>query len=566
MKHSLIITGALLCSAFLPAMALADDLPTDYTCGPIRDNNLDAISAYAKQVLERADDGLTHAKAGGATPDFLSIMPGWMLSIASAWAGLTDTSTQRTDSVAELRSVSACLHFDLTLIDCKIDEVRKEIRTQSARGSFVALIRLTSLLQFLNDRREQLTIGALDPQYPDPSWGSRYSFDAPSAVWCTPAKAGDKCVGEPIEDCTARGGAAYQTLASCEEYALPKTGITGDKGRLCPFDANYAPAFDNGFGCDVETMEPRKVYPPIAAELESLKAINTSLEEYRKTAVEAMELQNQMNKLFGKQSSSSSAPAVREHLNAFGCGWMGGWCDDDITMRCISDLDCANTCVFSDKVCKDNRAIRCNSDDQCGNDGPCIEAAEPTLRSIRGNFSVDRDQLTILSIFLGTRSQQEISRVFRNDLMTASELPANDQQAREKRARDDADIFHALWRSSIRMAVQAWSRMQARNETFMYPEAIDGPLETAHALSDLHTNIAKIARISSEKTGLRAFVARYASFLSRSCIYRPCSMLLEQAIRLSTTDECFPYTNGEYLDDTKDNPRWEKCKDAAKIR
>lgn len=565
MMRRLLITGSILSMVlFTRGTAFAAD---DFTCTSL--DGLTGISPYTRAVMDRAENGLGQARQSGASANFLSIMPAWMRSIGSAWAGLIDTTTQRTDAVKELTEVSACLHFDLALMDCKIEEVRQEMHSQSNRGSFVALIRLRSLLNFLNDRRQQLTIGALDPEYPDPTWGNRYIFDPPGLVWCTPQDPIGVCEEIPEETCTARGGLAYQTQVNCEARGIPDAAATGDRGRMCPFDANYAPAFDNGFGCDIETMEPRKAYPPINAELEGLKAVNDALTAYRQAAVEVRDLHNQMNELLGIQSSSassSSSSSSREHLEAFGCGWMGGWCEEDIAKRCTSDADCLEACVFSDKVCDKNRAIRCTDDSQCDDNGPCIEANEPTLRSLRGNFSLDKDQLTILNEFLGTRSQQEISRVFRDDLKTAAELPESDQAAREARAKEDRSTLMSTTRSAFRTIVQGWSRKQARDESLMYPEDVDASLEAGHALSDLHTNIAALARLAKEKTGLREFVTNYASFLRRSCIYRPCGLRLEQAIRLLTTEECFPYTNGEYLNDDPNDPRWEKCKQKAGIQ
>jgi hypothetical protein len=539
----------------------------DFTCASVE--NLEPVSPYVKQVLERADVGLEFAKEAGAATDFLSILPGWATSMASAWAGLTDTTLQRTDSIEELAGVSACLHLDLTLIDCKIEEVRQEMRAQTARGSFISIIRLTSLLQFLNERARHLTAGALDPQYPDPSWGRRYAFDRPDIVWCVFDESEHVCEEINEDDCLQKGGSSYETLEACTDSgALPPDDAPADNGRLCPFSADYAPAFDSGFGCDIETMEPRQSYPPVKAELDGLKAISGSLAAYRETAAEVLRLQQQMSTLFGTPPPTvTPPPAVREHLDAFGCGWMGGWCsgDDEKDVRCTSDKDCEETCAFSNKLCEKNRAIRCTDDEQCEDDDKCIDAIEPPLRSIRGNFSLDRDQIAILSEFLNVRSRQEISRVFRSDLQTAAELPADDQDLREERAREDSDPAFSLFRSSIRLAIQTWSRIQARGESLLYPEVIDAPLESAKALGDLHTNISEIARLASDKSGLRDFVTRYAWFMQRSCIYRPCSLLLEQVIRLTTTDECFPYANGEYLSDTENNPRWEKCKDAAEI-
>lgn len=568
MKHRIFITGFLLLLATKPTGVQAEN----FTCSPLADTNLFAISPYVQNVLSRADKGIAYAKEAGAATDFLSILPGWSLSITSAWAGLTDTALQRSNTVGELTDISSCLHLDLALINCKIEKVRTELHTQTERGSFIAILRLTSLLRFLNERTRHLAAGALDPQYPDPTWGYQYSFDRPSdEIWCASNAAENICEKKSEDTCINERGTPYETEEICwKNGSLPASGNNNDIGMFCPFDANYAPAFDNGFGCDIEIMEPRSEYPPVKAELASLKALSGSLAAYRKTAENVWSLQQKIDSLFNGTTSTPTTPRTssREHLNAYGCGWMGGWCDDDITKRCTSDNDCDDTCIFSDSVCQENRAIRCTSNEQCGEagiDGPCIEALEPTLRSIRGNFSLDRDQVTILKEFLNVRSQQEISRIFRSDLQIAAEIPENKPDLQRKRAKEDSDPIYFLWRSSLRFAIQTWSRIQARGESSMYPN-IDAPLENEKALGDLHSKVSELARISSDKSGLRDFVTQYAWFLRRSCIYRSCNLLLDQALKLVTTDACFPYTNGEYLKDDPDNPRWEKCKDAAGIK
>ncbi len=212
MNRRLILTGILLWSVSLPTVALAKVGDMDFSCTPLEGK--EAVSEYARKVLERADKGIAYAQAAGSAGDFLSILPGWALSMTSAWAGLTDTTSQRTDTIQELNTVSACLHFDLTLIDCKIEKVRQELHAQTSRGSFVAIIRLTSLLQFLNDRKQELTIGALDPQYPDPTWGYRYSFDEPDTIWCTPERPDGLCVQTIKCMPTARDICAKRTIAA----------------------------------------------------------------------------------------------------------------------------------------------------------------------------------------------------------------------------------------------------------------------------------------------------------------------------------------------------------------
>jgi hypothetical protein len=178
---------------------------------------------------------------------------------------------------------------------------------------------------------------------------------------------------------------------------------------------------------------------------------------------------------------------------------------------------------------------------------------------------LEKDQIAILSEFVGVRGAQELSRSFRDDLKLSGEFPADEEEQNEEREADERNPFVSTYRAADRLAVQLWSRLQARKEALIFPEAVDAPLEVAASLTQLHTAVSSLAKSASEKTGLRQFVVRYASFLSRTCIYRPCQLLLEQVIRIVTTEECFPYANGKYLEDDEDNPRWEKCKEKAGI-
>ncbi len=567
------MTFAKIFTGFVTALLFASQAhaeESDLSCAALR--GLEPVSShYVKKVLKRADDGLSFGRSGGVADDFDAILPSWALAVGSAWAGLTDTAIQRVQQVDELRNASACLHLDRALIDCKIEEVRQELRAQLKRGSFIAIVRLLSLLEFLNERQRQLRIGALDPEYVDNGWGAVQAFDSPSKVWCGGGTNGlqfiatcDEVVNE--DECLSYGGTPFQTLNGCtDEGFLPPDDSPDDTGMMCPFDADYAPAFDSGFGCDIETMGIRRSYPPIQAEFDALNAIDDELKKYREAATGLLKLQGQIDRLFGTNNPLPDPPPPREHLNAFSCGWMGGWCDDDIKKRCSSDHDCADTCVFSDNVCKANRAIRCNFDDQCGDAGPCIEGNESSLRALRGPFSIDKDQLVILSSFLDIRSAEDGARLLPDDLRTAAELPENDPDLQQRRAQQDRDTLYQLFRKAQRGTVNTRSAVQSRLEVMIYPEAVDSPLEAGSALTGLHEAVGEFARLASKKDGVRDFVIRYGSFLQRSCVFRICSLMLEQAIRIATTDACFPYTNGEYLDDSKDDPRWEKCKKGAKI-
>ncbi len=540
----------------------------DFSCESL--SNVEPISRYTEMVLERADDGLDFAREAGVTDEILRFLPGWMLTVGSTWSGLTDTDVQRILTVDELPDASACLQLDLALIDCKIEEVRQEQRIQTERGAIFGIARLNALAQFLNERRRHLQTGALDPGYIDPSWGELYDFDNPEEVWCKPPETDQSCERKDRIECEEAGGMSYETWDGCMASGTLPSTPPEDTGIMCTFDADYAPPFDSGFGCDIETMEQgnRTNYPPLKAELDALRIVVDELDDARENAQQLLLLQQEIDRLFENQSVTPPAPAPREHLNAFSCGWTGGYCDDDEARRCMSNLDCEEdiSCDFPQKLCKENRAIRCADDDQCGDFGPCVDATRVAPeRSLRGVFSIEKDQIGILTTFLNVRSLQDVSRAFTEDLSAPNELPASNEDLIKQRTAEFASPFFRTIAENFRTTIQSWNKVQSRLESLIYPEAVDSPLEAANSLSDLHAAVSEFSRQASTEQGVRDFVHRYAYFLRLTCWKRQCSDLLERAIRLSTTNECFPYANGQYLSDTEDDPRWEKCKDAAEI-
>lgn len=597
---------------FLPALlfftAPAAQAAGSTQCAQVQD--LEAVSThYVQRVIQRADDGMAYARSAEISSDFDRYMPGWAKTIGSTWAGLLDSQIQRTFESQDLPHVTACQHFDTLLIDCKIEEVRQELHAQMERGSIGAISRLLDLLKFLNERRRYLHIGALDPTFNDPTWGNVYSFDDPEQVWCCPESIpGNTCAAQAASTCSAGGGMPFTTLSQCVTWGcqqpegVPVNDLptSGKADVMCPFDADYGPAFENGFGCDLETMQSRSAYAPLQAELEALSIIKQQVDEFRRTASGFLAVQRDIDELFGNASTTPEPPRAREHKNAFGCGWTAGYCKKNDDKRCYSDSDCGEgegECDVPEKICEGNYALRCTKDQQCGNSGPCIEEKVctqnreircaddeacvvddrnqgpcvredvlPDLRELRGPFSLDKDQIAILSDFLGERSMADLSREFSDDLKLPQEFSKDQTEERELREWQQKNPFTKYFRESVRTAVSIWSRIQSRKEVGSYPESVDAQLEIAKSLSSLRKAVSGLAKIASEKKeGLRAFVIRYAYFLRRTCIHRSCSLLLDQVIRIATTDDCFPYANGQFLSDTEDDPRWQKCKKEAGI-
>ncbi len=490
---------------------------------------LDAVSPYTKAVLKRATDGIEYAKT--ANVDLLYYLFPWTQHVGSVISSLVDSEQRLTTRTDDLIHNTACLRFDLLSIQCKMEEAQNELNAQLERGSPFAIVQLESLLQFLNDRYAQINLGAFDAQYRDPKWGEIQIFDPPSTT--TPAS-----------------------------FEAP----------MCPYTSDYAPPFVNGFGCDETILKPRTSFKPLAAEEESLKLITSQLETYRLAAEQFVKVQNSIRGSSTTPSGSTPPVPRRAHLTAEGCQWTGGLCDNDPRVHCQKDADCSDNgqCKTPPKICKANRAVSCFDDAECqlitGDVGPCIaqDGKVPGTMELRGPFSLGENYLGILERFLKLRLRQGTSREYPENLKTADDVPDTGSGI----STDDLnnDPFMSLEVSSLRQLFRSWSALQGRDEAASFPYITDAQLQVADALGSLRSAVSGLSKLVTKKDeGLRVFITRYASFLHRSCIYRPCTASLEEILKIALTDECFPYTNGDYLKDTKDDPRWKKCAEGAKI-
>lgn len=504
MKRLLIIIGLLIIAA--PVYASDASWETSDRCKTIL--SLPEVSPYVTSVLARADEGL--ATAHEASIDTAFDINYYAEQTGSAWAALI--GREQGLKPEDLTGMSACLRFDMAAIECKMDQVKHEMHAQLSRGSVVATLQLQYLLTFLSDRLAQVRNGALDPLYADPTWSDSQAFD-------------------PEENADA-----------------------GNDVRMCPYSSDYGPALQNGYGCDLSVLAPRIGVEWVRAEYEALQALTTSLNAYKREAGQNVTQQT--------------------HLRAAGCGWTGGLCDNDSSVRCASDMECGGgTCVFPGSVCKENHTIRCSNDVDCQTEtedvGPCVadDGIQPAMTALRGPFSIVKKQLELLTAFLRNRTAQGNARLFPRDLQTADEVSSQDTQALENLNNEPG--IYTLTRQQYRALNAAWSRYQGAQEASTFPVASDPSLEIAEALKPLREAISGLARLTridpnqEKKTDLRSFVIRFASFLLRSCTDRACNASLEEVLKIAFKDECFPYTNGEFLDDTEQNPRSRKCANAA---
>lgn len=492
---------------------------------------LPAVSQhYTDAVLRRVQAGIARADTLDTQEDFAQYLPDWALSVQSTLATLIDAELRISVQQKSLLQHSACLRLDLLLLECAMHEVSLASQRQFVRGSIPGIQALQQLLLFLNERYRHLARGALDPLYEDPSVQHRQSFDPPRE--------------ESAED----------------EPAAPP---------LCPYHTDYAPPFSDGFGCDIEILTPRATFAPLRAELEALQIIDRAVTAERDTAQAFLGLQQELDAVFGRDSPLPDPPSSREHRTAFGCGRTDGMCLGNHSVRCTTDDQCteagAESCVIPEGVCSDNRIRLCIDDGDCEGAGLCMEDTEglPSSRELRGPFSMEKDHLRILTEFLDVRTAQELSRSFASDLKLAEEFSPAETVAREERAQEHSNPFLRAIRDSMRALFRVWSRIQGTREAPLFVRTIDPQREVALSLAPLQQSVSRIAVLAREPDGLRAFVLRYASFLRRTCVNRPCNAVLERVLKTAFADECFPYTNGEYLTDTPDDPRWQQCEEAV---
>jgi len=286
---------------------------------------------------------------------------------------------------------------------------------------------------------------------------------------------------------------------------------------MCPFDSDYAPPGGDGYGCDGSLLQKISAYKPAEAERKGWETLKQELDKYKQLGREFAELERELNGLHGNASSAASIPQGTEN--------------------------------------PEHKEL-----------SGCQEEAPPDtlrLRSVRSPFSYKKDEIRILSDFVAKRAAEGIFREHSDDLKTPDEI--KDKEKRE-RAENANNPLIQLFRNSARQFFESLNELQGKKEGIMFASAPDGTLEIADALKDLRASVGELSRIATQKEGLRSFVIRYAYYLRRTCIYRPCNDSLERILRTAYADECFPYTDGQFLQDNANDPRWKKCAEAACIQ
>lgn len=548
-----------LCALLLPQTVIAQCPPTQRARELLEKT---PIGHYTAEVLKRTDEGIDNARAadGGAQiVDLFSLH--FLIQVQSILYMLVDTDLRSVEYHRNLTEVSACLHADLAMLEAQIENVRCEINAAYDRKSPEGIRILKSVANFLNQRYKHLVKGALDPQHKDMSWKVYYKFDNPFPGWCCvldeltcEIRPGDECT-EIQEDGTG-GYNFFSTKDECITESLCTVTANGENDPkykdICPFDSNYLAFNTSGYGCSVERIEQFATGSSGVNSMQAEADAAKEIEQKRDAFLEDIEhINTTTESMDDLVNNTMLTNTEREQLQRF-----GGTTTDEIDVR---------------------RVFGCNADlppekreDNAGVEGELTPNIKPSQEwagiPLRGPFFFGIDHLTVWKKFFRLYHTWEQERQFADYLKHPDEFP--EEADRKKAVERDNEAFGVLRapRGTVRSVWLQFQLGQATQDVALLPKAQDMALQVRNAMSSVRPAMKRsIELVHKDSSPMRVFAKKYAYFLRRSCIFRPCNEKLEIILKTLFSDECFPYASGDFQvkkgDDTGKST-WERCQEA----
>lgn len=487
-----------------------------------------AISThYVQRTLDRADEGIAYAWTGPSSFDFLIYILSWIQSVGSTFFSFIDTDLRIVEQKRDILERTACFRIDLFLLELKLERVRKELKRAFESQNIIAIHRLQDLALFLNERYAVLLNGGRDPEARDKRWIVRRLFDPPRLGWCcNESLPGSVCQEKSLTTCTDAGGAYYDTLNECTQFSCftpPPAAPAIEQQVLCPFHSNYLPPNLAGYGCDVEatnaalgnlTAAENAIRPSAETERDALQKVQGQMNDYVNQVRALLSLQREIDELLGRESEITGELPARAHKTI-------------------------NSCVDTEEEKR--------------------ELSKLTTWELRGPFSFEKDENRLLNAFRELRRKQGNNRpppTYYDITLTPN------------------TVFKWLIAKARSLILRKFSIQQGESESTIFAEGSDPHLSTREAIRPLIKSVGRLSRLAStiekegeaggeeKEKGLRGFVRDFAFFLRRTCLYRPCNARLERVLKIIFEDECFPFTDGRYLDQGYD---YTTCGEAAKV-
>lgn len=483
-------------------------------------SNIPPISThYTRKIIERVQRGLAHAESAQDTQDpslFRIFFGSWLDQTSAAMLSLVDTDLRIEAQHRDLTEATACLHLDILILESWTERVRVKLHEAFAQRNIISMLRLMSLIRFLNQRIAHLVRGARDPLYEDTSWGTMYLFDPPGQVWCClDGKLGNACKPMAEEEC-ARKGTPFLTPRACQEFGclLPED-VDPTEGRMCPFHSDYLPPVESGYGCDTDAMpeEAAAVHAPTRSEREALLELLKVRDDLRKEI----------------RGTTTRADDEREHRTVSGC---------------LEDIPEWKAFGTGDTLFSHLR----------------LAAYER-----RGPFSLEADEPAIALRFLRWIRRWGEIRPQADELKYPSEFPPGREREEATEREEEMGPLERILRWMLRIYYRVWSIRRTPEEALPLLEAHDLmlTLEKEAGAGQLRSATDRLVTLAHNLNGgMRGFTRNHAYFIRRTCVFRPCNKRLEQILRIVFQDICFPYADGRYKGGADVHTQ---CKNAAEI-
>ncbi|HAI98005.1 TPA: hypothetical protein DCL30_00480 [Candidatus Peribacteria bacterium] len=501
---------------------------------PAIEELLDALEPvsthFVGAVLERAQAGIDKAMTASPAPGLDSFW-NWLETAFTPVAMIADTKTRIATRERDLIEVTPCLEIDLAIIEAKMGQVQCKIELAFDEKRLSAIILLSRVLYFLNDEYQKLAEHGNDNSYVDAEWWQRRIFDP--AEWCCIANTknaeGEMC--DPDDACPE-----VKTCPFHSDYLPPSTVGSGTAAKPVAV----------GYGCDLSVLSRYAGLGLSDSTIdEATDAETTALEELSedrdKMIEDSEQLKTRITKL--EKFMGRSLPAES--------AWYGQAKSDKRVHRLRLG------CAVSDGRNADNQPA--------AEDWPPAWPAGAAKWELTGPFSFDKNDQKLLREYLQLRDEWGQQRPYPDQYKFPEEfLP--DRPEKYEEALDDPqrnDFFVGWINRLARTVTKKWDRVQEREEGAMVPIASEALEIIMEQLSPLRLAVSEFSKNgNSLDKGVRNFTRGLAYWLRRSCLTRPCNARLERVLKIDLTNDCFPYTNGQFVGRTD---LVEKCTTSAEL-
>ncbi len=517
--------------------------------------NTDAVinSQYLDPVFQRIRDGRAQAKKSGADITIITLLQWWFPDLVAGALQFSDTDIRIVREQNDLTGTTPCLAHDLQVLRAVEDQVHEEYLQAYRQRRMGAMLLLSDLMVYAADRERMLLAGGTDPGLVDRTFAQRMSFDADT--WCCSAKA-NKNACELMEKtaCTKADGrqfpAADECAQTCTDAAQPPPN-----SPMCPFHSDYLPPTPAGYGCDAAALERigyKSERRPISLDsnpqtpnLRQQKSSAGATQEFSRAAVNEATAQAAMEDTLQDVNPLVSRLRGILELEQELFGSSGADPDGLRTLQ-LGDHNTRIGCSQRDVPASRSAASASNSAASAPSTDsePAPDAAVPNGAArtvVRGSFSLQKDTLRLLQEFELLQQRLAERLPLPKELQYAADFPRRSPAWKSALERfGTLNVFETLDRLLRRPALQEFQTEQLLQEApalFVFVESKDPFAAQFHDAVQSFTQV-----VGGAQSGPRAFATGLASYLRRSCVFRPCSKLLERIVSLSTTDACFPVT------------------------